>query len=319
MPKNQPTDIQVAQCLDLDNLLAGFDLVSISIGPAGELYLLAVEAPADYRGVNAAGVGFAKIVVDRTQDYVILCHHDGETAQVRISGQRWNYHHIQPLPDGEILLVNARSRRRGKDDYDLNAKVLTDDGTQRREFLLGDGIQDVQTTADGRIWTSYFDEGVFGNYGWDDPVGWSGLALWNKSGELLYEYTPSEGLDWMCDCYALNVVSNEEAWCYYYTQFPLVRICNQQIQAFWDCPVQGAGGFALWQDMVLFRGDYDNRDLYYLFGLVDDGSMEACSVYRMVDKEGDALQPEMFASRGRFMFFTRGSRCYQVDLEDLVS
>ncbi|WP_176444820.1 hypothetical protein [Paenibacillus herberti] len=40
-----------------------------------------------------------------------------------------------------------------------------------REFLLGDGIQSVQVTDKGIIWTSYFDEGVFGNNGWDKPIG----------------------------------------------------------------------------------------------------------------------------------------------------
>jgi hypothetical protein len=32
----------------------------------------------------------------------------------------------------------------------------------KREFLLGDGIEDVQTDRKGHIWVAYFDEGVFG-------------------------------------------------------------------------------------------------------------------------------------------------------------
>ena len=43
-------------------------------------------------------------------------------------------------------------------------------GELRRQFVLGDGIKHVQTTAAGDIWVGYFDEGVYGNYGWgNDP------------------------------------------------------------------------------------------------------------------------------------------------------
>jgi hypothetical protein len=164
--------------------------------------------------MDASGVSFTKVTTDRPQDFAILRWHKGATTRFDIQGQRWNFHHVQPLPKAEILLVNARSWYRGANDYDLNTKVFSQDGTLKREFLLGDGIRDVQVTADGRIWTSYYDEGIFGNFGWEDPVGKNGLVLWDSSGQRLYEYMPSDALDWICDCYALNVVSDDEAWCY---------------------------------------------------------------------------------------------------------
>ena len=47
-------------------------------------------------------------------------------------------------------------------------------------FCLGDGIQDCVVKKDGTIITSYFDEGVFGNYGWDEPLGDCGLIAWTS-------------------------------------------------------------------------------------------------------------------------------------------
>lgn len=318
MSKHSPLDVTVTPCLDFGDRLRGFDLISISIGPTGALYVLAVTAPADYRGVRANGVGYAKITTDRVHDFAILCLDRNEPRRWRIRRQHWNFHHVQPLPDNELLLVNARSRYRGADDYDENARVFGADGRLVRAFLLGDGIQHVQATADGRIWTSYFDEGIFGNFGWSDPIGKHGLALWTESGAQLYAYTPSDDLDWIADCYALNVVSDDEAWCYYYTQFPLVRICRQRVEAFWHCPLQGASGFAVWQNQVLFRGGYAHRDLYHWFELAEHGRMALRSVYRFVDKTGQPLRADMFASRGHTMFLVQGKRCYHVDVRALV-
>jgi hypothetical protein len=68
---------------------------------------------------------------------------------------------VQPLPDGEVLVVGLRSG--GVHDVD-NAAVYDRDGSVAREFRLGDGIEDVQTTRDGAIWVSYFDEGILGTW-----------------------------------------------------------------------------------------------------------------------------------------------------------
>ena len=43
-------------------------------------------------------------------------------------------------------------------------------GTGAHGANVDDGIASVQTTSDGCIWTSYYDEGVFGNNGWVMPL-----------------------------------------------------------------------------------------------------------------------------------------------------
>jgi len=49
--------------------------------------------------------------------------------RVEIANQSWNFHHVQPLPDDELLLVCARSRYRSWDDYDHSGHVFSADGS----------------------------------------------------------------------------------------------------------------------------------------------------------------------------------------------
>src|SRR5205823_7992939 len=72
---------------------------------------------------------------------------------------------VQPLPDDEILIVGARCHFR-KGNPEQNAAVYSPQGELLRQFVLGDGINGVQTTRDGTIWASYSDEGVFATFGW---------------------------------------------------------------------------------------------------------------------------------------------------------
>jgi len=73
------------------------------------------------------------------------------------------------------------------------------DGALRRTTTFGDGIADVQTTTRGDIWVSYFDEGVFGNYGWgydeaSTPIGAPGLVRFDRQGSVLWSYHPPPGV-----------------------------------------------------------------------------------------------------------------------------
>lgn len=237
--------------IDLADWLAGFDLVSVCAGPSGELYALAVTAPADYREVAPSGVNFPKVSTERPHDVrVIRFDGDDVTAFVAPS-QHYNFSFVQPLPENEILLVGARSRRYTDGTYDLNAHVYGENGDFRRAFLLGDGIADVQVTSDGRIWTSYFDEGVYGNFGWDVPIGASGLILWDHFGNQLYEYAPPKGVGSIDDCYYLNAASDTEVWCYYFSSYPLIRIRDGAVDGVWQ-EMHGAHIVTAWDRFGIF-------------------------------------------------------------------
>jgi hypothetical protein len=84
------------------------------------------------------------------------------------------------MPGGSILLVGARSWWRS-DGPDRNAVIYGADGRVLAEETLGDGIEHVLADGTGHIWVGYFDEGVFGNYGWGrpgspEPLGACGLT-----------------------------------------------------------------------------------------------------------------------------------------------
>jgi hypothetical protein len=302
---------------DISNRLTGFDVVSIDPGPTGELYVLAVESPADYR-VETTGATYARTQIDHEQVFLVLRVEGDSVTEYRIGGQKWNYHHVQPLPNNELLLVCSRCHYRDKDDYDLNGRVFSTRGEFQREFLLGDGIQDVQTTASGGIWVSYFDEGIFGNFGWNEPVGYPGVILWDSDGNIVYRFEPDMGLDHMADCYALNVAGESDVWCYYYTAFPLVRIHNLSIKGVWNSRISGSSGFAIWKDWVLFIGGYGDRQNYYLKRLIGNGEIEEVTRHVVLSSDGDLLKPGYINFRGHYIFYLDRGICSKIDLREVV-
>src|SRR5690242_11812802 len=93
--------------------------------------------------------------------------HDGTswTDPTEISDVRLLIPRAELLPGGEILLVGKHSIRQADGSTDLNALVVGEDGSPKRRFLLGDGIEDLQTTPEGKIWVSYDDQGTMGDFG----------------------------------------------------------------------------------------------------------------------------------------------------------
>jgi hypothetical protein len=127
--------------------------------------------------------------------------------------------HLQRYEDG-WLLGDARG---GYTAFHHASGKLTN-----RIFDLGDGSQDLQTTANGQIWVSYFDEGVFGL-----GIGRAGLICFDSSGTPVFRYSDlaeSQQLAFIDDCYALNVISDDEVWLCYYSDFPLVCLRGFELQ-----------------------------------------------------------------------------------------
>lgn len=79
--------------------------------------------------------------------------------------------------------------------------------------MLGDGIGHVLATSTGQVWVGYFDEGIYGNYGWgrtdsEEPVGAYGIVRFSPDLEPDWHYPKYTGVgpwDAISDCYALNV------------------------------------------------------------------------------------------------------------------
>lgn len=162
-----------------------------------------------------------------------------------------NYHFIQPIGDN-ILLSGARCHLYTDEIAEKNALIITKAGEVISEICFGDGIEHVIVTPDNRIITSYFDEGIFGNYGWDNPIGCNGLIVWNDKGDILWEASKYP----IYDCYAMNVDDEYNLWFYYYDEFKLVKT-NYRKDIVYQPEISGSGAFLITKNgrCLIFDGD----------------------------------------------------------------
>jgi hypothetical protein len=300
--------------LSLAPFIQGGTLVAFNVGPDGVVYLVVALQRLDYRE-SESKVSFPKTISAQPQTYRVVGLAGKEIVlDVMIEREPFNIYDIQPLCD-ELLLVCVRSRYRGPDDFERNGRVYNRDGTFAREILLGDGIKSVQTTSAGVIWTSYFDEGVFGNFGWERPVGECGLIAWSSGGEKLYEFEPGATLNAICDCYALNVETENDVWLYYYTDFPVVHLRDYKIVQSWPMPVSGSSAFAISGNRALFRGGYGDHNTFRLFDLGNDGQATTVAEIELQAENGDVLAASHVVGRADSIHFVSGDLLYRVDVD----
>jgi hypothetical protein len=296
-------------------------LVSYGIGPDGDALALAVRAAdADAPFAHDEQPGWATFPKPRAeQAYTasVVRLSASRAERIALGAVATTFPKLQPLPNGEILLVGTRSARRPDGSHDLNASVFGPDGSHRREFLLGDGIEDVQATDDGHIWVSYFDEGIFGNFGWGGPdgpppVGAAGLIQWRSDGAVEWEYKPPPGVDEIADCCALNV-SNDAVWACYYTEFPLVRIGRDDV-AWWASPIQGACALAITDGFAAFYGGYRDEKHRCVLLEFDGAELTEQALIKLSLPSGTQLADQPVIGRGSFLHVFDGPHWYQVDV-----
>ncbi len=308
--KRQTISFRMERVCDLASCLNGQTLVDAALDTAGRVCVLAVDrVPERIDGMfvpttTQDGHSFTCITVNVWQG--------ADAWQVcRLPPQRFNYHYFRLLGD-DALLVGARSRRSAGEN-EPNAAVFDPVSLKRkRRFFLGDGIQDVAVTADATIWTSYFDEGVFG----DDPAGACGLCSWDAHGNPRYRYDNSDGT--IADCYALNVVSDQDVWFYYYTDFRLAHL-HDGMETRYEVPVTGSSGFAVsssW-DAVLFRGGYQEARRLYLCRRDKMRFSMSCAV-ELLSEAGEKLSLDHFSACGPAFIVVSGTRVYYGRIEAIL-
>jgi hypothetical protein len=179
------------------------------------------------------------------------------------------------LPDGRWVVAGTRC---AVGEY--NARLINSDGTIARRMCLGDGIRHLQCDPQGRIWVGYFDEGIYGNFGWGwgpgqpEPIGAPGINRFDEYGELLpilrSSFQPGPNID---DCYAMNV-SKDGVWACVYTDFPILNITFEGTYRIWqNKDILGASALALKSDHVVLIGGYqDEENRGALLRLGDDRS-----------------------------------------------
>jgi hypothetical protein len=227
---------------------------------------------------------------------------------------------VQPMPDDRILLVGARCRWR-PEGPDQNAVVVDGDGVEERWGTFGDGIEDVRATPSGEVWVSYFDEGVFGNYGWGnpgpEPIGAPGLIRWTPTLQPAWRFPDQPGLGSIADCYALNV-DGDDAWICPYTDFPIIHVTEGAIHR-WNNAVQGAR--ALMADhstrTVGLIGGYGPEHDRILTGRLEDEELQPTFTGRLTDPDGRNLDGAQLIGRGSELNVIHENNWYKLDLSDL--
>jgi len=228
---------------------------------------------------------------------------------------------VQLMPGGKVLIVSSRCRRFKDGTHDLNAEIYDSAGKLEREFLLGDGIEHVRVDRRGNIWVGYFDEGVYGNYGWGGtgdagPVGAAGLVAFNAEGKRVWEFQPISGTDFISDVYALNVFGNE-AWAYYYTDFPIVRVGEDWKVEAWTTETSGARAFAVGNGKVLLFGGYDHRRTACRSLALDDGKARIERDISLVLSDGVTLSEAAVLGRGNILHVMTDETWYQFSTDSL--
>ena len=265
-------------------LHAGRTTLARAINGKGELLLLLVDAtiaPALFAGSPSVGEYSAVLEISNSHG----------SQELQLTALNAKFPQVQVFPDGDILIVASRCQRFQDGSHEFNARVYDTAGKLQHEFLLGDGIEHVQIDRHGNIWVGYFDEGIFGNYGWghgNDRYGVAGLSCFDKQGRKLWDYQPPSGTDFISDCYALNV-SKEGVWAYYYTDFPFVRVDNDWNVKAWNSETSGAREFAVHGNHILLYGGYGQEKTNCKLLRLEDGTAKLVGRVHMNLPDGQDL------------------------------
>lgn len=225
--------------------------------------------------------------------------------------------HIASLPDGQTLVVGSRAYWSREHGAEQNALVYDEQGNVVAQGTLGDGIEHIQTSVDGDVWVGYFDEGIYGNYGWGapdgpEPLGSAGLVRFDGELRKVWEFPSGTTAPAVSDCYALNVGASS-TWACYYTDFPVVRIEQDRISVLSN-DVHGARALTAAGRQISFFGGYgDDRNRLVLAEL-DEDRVIATQTSQLVLPDGGSLDGGPVAhGRGERLHVLIGRRWLQVD------
>lgn len=300
----------------------GFEIVAASVSveqTVVAVWARAQDVPA-FTSVTAAP-GFATFPDSRTPTDVgaVVVAHDGGVPRPLVALHRLPLAHVTAdlMPDGGVLLAGARAHWT-EAGAERNGMVYDRDGRLVVEETLGDGLEHVQTTADGQVWVGYFDEGVFGNYGWGSPgpspVGERGIVRFDRHLRSEWEFPSPSEQAWgaISDCYALNV-GQDAVWACYYTDFPVVRIQGDVVTS-WDNEVRGAKALVVAEERVALYGGYGDERHRLVLGSLVGGRLQVESVTAIRMSDGGPLPPEATVhGRGRWLHAVAGDRWEALD------
>lgn len=158
------------------------------------------------------------------------------------------------LPGGDLVLVGSRCWW-SREGVVPNAGIYSAEGQLRTSAVVGDGVASIEVTRRGEIWVGYFDEGIYGNFGWGrpgpKPIGAPGLLRFSRSLDLVWRH-PENARNLIDDGPCLNLV-DDTLWMTHYSDYPVVRIAGGELVV-WDSPVGSASGVLVDEDVVAVLG-----------------------------------------------------------------
>lgn len=215
---------------------AGRELVAVSLtgdGDAVALWAEAADAAALLgRQIDAGGASFPAEHVEPGVDVQVSVQTvEGRVVAVTdIEDVTLAHPRVAVLTDGEVVIAAARCSWRGPRTRP-NAALFAPDGRLLGRGMLGDGIASLHSARDGGLWVAYFDEGIFGSWGWQPPGpgprGAAGLVRCNRSFDVVWSY-PSDLPEPIDDSPKLNV-SGDVVWLTHDSGYPVVRIVDGRV------------------------------------------------------------------------------------------
>ncbi len=293
-------------------------LVAASIGPSGEL--IALWSGAEGYGALTSRLeqpGWASFPNSRTEEPVsarVTYHTPERTRVLRLSELPIAHPHIQPMPAGGLLLVGARCRWR-PEGAERNAIHIDADGDTIREATLGDGIEDIKVTLSGEVWVGYFDEGIYGNYGWGrpgspEPIGASGIVQFNAHLEPAWHcpYPVGVGPE------SLNLI-RDAVWA---RDGSILRISERQA-VWWTTTTDHARTLIAEGTTVALVSGYRDQMDRVLIGQVGSGDFTIDSKYRINFPDDRPLTAEArVIGRGPELHVVTATDWYRLDLDDFT-
>ena len=168
----------------------------------------------------------------------------------------------------------------------------------------------------------YFDEGIFGNFGWDHPgppgPGAGGLVCFDPDGKILWRFNGPDSDDSIDDCYAMNAAP-DGVWICYYTDFSLCRIAPDFSRTYiHQTHISGAGAFAIHDEAVLFSRQYDEApDTMHLARRTKDGLQRPQKIRAALPNGTDIATANLIGC-GSDMHVLSNTGWFTANLQDLL-
>lgn len=199
---------------------------------------------------------------------------------------------VDLFSDGTLLIVQGRCLKDG-DYIERNARRYNVNGQLIDAFSLGDGISDMQIDETDTIWVSYFDEGIFGNFGWDQPMGSAGVVAYTMNGQRIWD----AGNYGIIDSYALNVSSSKEVYFYYYDDFYLVHLSEMKEVSRYRLSGKASMEQFIWDETGLI-GQIDRQTLMRYH--INYQTLKWKEKIQLIDENGKRMNGPLFM-RGNYL------------------